>query len=95
MPIIITYDVPERHVELKKSLFSKEYQDYILHLDKNGVNKKIFLPNTTVYHKTNNAKEGLKDIQDSCDSLGIKLERCVSTQWGPDWSAIWGKPFGS
>ena len=92
MGIVITYDVPSKHVDLKKSLFSKGYQDYIIHPD-NGVNRKIFLPNTTVYHPSKTAAQGLADIQASCTALGIKLERCIVTQWGPDWTAVWGEPF--
>ncbi len=92
MGIVITYDVPSRHVDLKKSLFGKGYQDFIMHTDK-GINRKIFLPNTTVYHPSRAAEQALADIKSSCASLGIKLERCIVTQWGPDWAAIWGEPF--
>ena len=93
MPIIVTYDVPARHVELKKCLFEKGYQDYIMHLDSKGVSRKIYLPNTTVYHPSKTAQEGRDDVQSCCKDLGIDLERCVATVWS-NWSAVWGKPFG-
>jgi hypothetical protein len=93
MSIIVTYDVPSRHVELKNCLFKKGYQDYIMHPDSQGVSKKIYLPNTTVYHPSKAAKEGRDDVGSCCKGLGIELERCVATAWS-EWSAEWGKPFG-
>ncbi len=94
MAIIITYDVPNMHIALKKLLFSKGYTDKITHFQ-DGVYKIIYLPNTTVYHATKSASEGRDDVRTCTTSLQIKLERCVSTQWGPDWAAIYGEPFNS
>ena len=95
MPVIVTYDVPSKHIELKKSLTAWNYQDRIQHKDSAGNLKNIFLPNTTLYHNSKNAEQARKDVQNACSVLGIKLERCVATQWGPDWAASWGGPFGS
>jgi hypothetical protein len=94
MSIIVTYDVPNRHVELKKVLFGKGYQDFILRFF-NGTLRKVYLPNTTVYHASKDAQSGVDDVSAACVSLRIEIERCVSTQWGPDCAAIWGKPFGT
>lgn len=95
MAIIVTYDVPEKHIALKKALFQQGYTDKIIHRDENGKDKYIYLPNTTVYHSTKDAKQGRDDVQANCNGLNIKLERCISTQWGPNWAAIYGEPFGS
>lgn len=95
MAIIVTYDVPSKHIELKKALFALNYQDRIPHKDSNGILRNIFLPNTTLYHASKNAEQARKDVQNICSALNIKLERCVATQWGLDWSAIWGEPFAS
>lgn len=92
MAIIVTYDVPSKHVALKQLLFDKGYTDKIVHF-KEGVYKNINLPNTTVYHATNSSSEGRSDLQSCTTSLQIKLERCISTQWGPDWAVIFGEPF--
>lgn len=94
MAIIVTYDVPSRHVELKKLLFEKGYTEKIAHFQ-NGIYKSIFMPNTTVYHPTKTAQQGRDDLNTFTTALQIKLERCVSTQWGPDWAAMYGEPFSS
>lgn len=94
MAIIATYDVPSKHVELKKALFAKGYTETILHKDDKGVPKKIYLPNTTLYHASKTAKQAVNEIEAECKALKIDLERCVATIW-QDWAAIWGEPFGS
>ena len=88
MAIIITYDIPSRHTDLKQELFKLGYAERIIN---NG--RFIFLPNTTVYHSTKTAQQGKEDVQRVCIRLNIQLERCISTQFGPDWDAIWGEPF--
>lgn len=90
MAIIVTYDVPSKHVELKTAMKKLGYTDLIPH---DG--KSIYLPNTTLYHPNKNAEQAREDVKQSCVQLHVKLERCVSTQWGPNWSAIWGEPFKS
>jgi len=94
MPIIVTYDVPSRHVDLKKLLFARGYTDRITNFQ-SGVYKDIHLPNTTVYHPTKSSTQGREDLQVCTTELQIRLERCIATQWGPDWAAIYGVPFGS
>lgn len=94
MSIIVTYDVPSRHVDLKKSLFAKGYTDKIEHFQ-DGTYRNIYLPNTTLYHPTKSAQEAREDMQTSTTALQIKLERCISMKWGPNWAAIYGEPFGS
>ena len=94
MAIIATYDVPSKHVELKKALFAKGYTETISHKEANGVTKKINLPNTTVYHASKTAEQARDEIKAVCKALNIELERCVATIW-QDWAAIYGEPFGS
>lgn len=93
MAIIVTYDVPDKHRELKKALFALEYKDRIPYKDDKGVERTIFLPNTTVYHTSKTAEQGREDVKSICTNLGVKLERCVATQWGPQWAAIYGEAF--
>lgn len=94
MEIIVTYDVPSMHVALKKALVGIGYQDHFFWPD-NGVNKKVHLPNTTLYHKSKSPKDARQDVVNACNQLNIELERCIATQLGPEWSASWGKPFGT
>lgn len=95
MAIIATYDVPSKHVELKKALFAKGYASIILHRDSaTSPVKQIYLPNTTVYHASKTAEEALDEIKAVCKALNIELERCVATMW-QGWAAIYGEPFGS
>ena len=57
-----------------------------------GIVKFTFLtPRFIIQPKT--AKNGRDDVQSFCNALKIELERCIATQWGPDWAAIWGKPI--
>lgn len=93
MAIIVTYDVPTKHVELKKALFALGYTETIVNKDEARAAQTIYLPNTTVYHKSKNATEGISDVKNACANLNLKLERCITTQLGPDWMAIYGEPF--
>jgi hypothetical protein len=89
MAIIITYDVPEKHRELKKELTAMGYKDQIPGI-KNC--KIIFFPNTTFYHPTKTSKTAVDDVQSICNKLSVKLERCISTTWD-NWYAICGEDF--
>jgi len=88
MASIVTYDVPSKHQELKEKMLGLGYKDHIF-----DTSEKIYLPNTTLYHESKNAAYALKDVKTSCTALDIKLERCISTQFGPDWAEINGEPF--
>jgi hypothetical protein len=87
MASIVTYDVPEKHGELKDELFTLGYLDQIP-----GTKCEIiYLPYTTLYHETKTPKEAVKDVRNICKSLKIKLERCVATIWSQSFS-ICGEP---
>ena len=90
MATIVTYDVPTKHTELKKILLELGYKDQIP-----GVQncKIIYLPNTTFYHSSKTALQAREDVQAVCKKLQVNLERCIATQWGPDWAAICGEDF--
>lgn len=91
MAIIITYDVPSKHVELKAAMKKLGYVDQI----PGETCKIIYFPNTTLYHSSKAASEAREDVKAISTKLGVELERCVSTQWGPNWAAICGEPFKS
>lgn len=89
MAIIVTYDVPQRHTELKEALLKAGYRDKI-----SGTNcKTIYFPNTTLFHHQKTAEVAREDVKAECRKLGIDLDRCVATQWGPNWAAVCGEPF--
>lgn len=88
MAIIITYDIPSKHVEFKKAMFLLGYKDQIP-----GTScKVIYFPNTTLYHPSKSAAVSLEEAKSVCKRLNIKLERCVATIWN-DRAAICGEPF--
>lgn len=88
MAIVITYDISSKHVAFKEAMFELGYTSKIVH---DG--KWIYFPNTTLYHQTKTSLQSVNDAQRIAKQLSVNLERCVATQWGPDWSAIWGEPF--
>lgn len=89
MAIIITYDIPEKHSEFKKEMFSLGYKEQI----SGDKCKIIYFPNTTLYHAKKTPEEARDDASSEAKKLKIKLERCVATPWGPGWSAICGEEF--
>ena len=88
MAIIITYDIPEKHRELKNAMFQLGYSDST----KDDDNRTIYLPNTTLYHSSKTALEAREDALAQCNKLGVDLERCISTNWD-GWAGILGEPF--
>ncbi len=88
MAVIVTYDVPSKHTELKDTLKEQGYLDQI----PGNKYKVIYFPNTTLYHETKTTSEALRDVQSVCKDLEIKLERCVSTLLS-NYIAICGEDF--
>jgi len=88
MPIIITYDIPIKHHQLKAAMFRLGYEDRI-----SGTSCKfIYFPETTLYHGIKTPDEARIDLLTECKKLTIPVERCVATKW-IDWSALCGEPF--
>lgn len=88
MAIIIAYDVPSKHTELKKALQKLGYKDQI----SDPKCKIIYFPNTTLYHASKTASTATSEVKAECKTLGISLERFVATRWD-GWSAVCGEPF--
>jgi len=93
MSTIIIYDVPSKHKELKEALFKLGYKDEIPDTSRACRNGIIYCPNTTLYHPTKDPSSARDEVKIECQKLKISLDRCVSTQWGPNWSAVCGGPF--
>lgn len=89
MAIIITYDIPSKHREFKEKMFELGYVDSISNSDCG----KVYFPNTTLYHASKTAANARDEARAITRSLGIKLVRCVSTQFGPNWAAVCGEAF--
>ena len=60
MASIVSYDVLEKHFELRKALLNLGY-------------------NITFYHPKKTPEEATIDVQNICESLAIRLERCIAT----------------
>lgn len=89
MPIIITYDIPDKHVEFKNIMLQNNYKDRI-----NGTKCEIIsFPNTTLYHATKTTVDARNEAKQICRRLNITLIRCVTTPWGPKPAVVCGEPF--
>jgi hypothetical protein len=89
MASVVTYDIPSKHVDFKKLMFQFGYKDQIA----GTTCKVIYFPNTTLYHPDKSAEAAREDARSVATKLGVILERCIATQWGPNWAAICGEPF--
>ncbi|WP_333575216.1 MULTISPECIES: hypothetical protein [Sphingobacterium] len=89
MATIITYDIPSKHREFKQKMFELGYKQVF----KDAKGKDVNLPNTTLLHQTKSSENALNDATQTCFALNISLERCITCQFGPDWSGIYGVPL--
>lgn len=89
MATIITYDIPSKHTEFKSLMFQLGYKDRLA----GTTCKVIYFPNTTLYHPDKSAESAREDARSIAGKLSVILERCIATQWGPNWAAICGEPF--
>jgi hypothetical protein len=60
MASIVTYDILEKHVELKRALLDLGY-------------------NVTMCHCNKTPDEAAIDVQNICEKLDIRLEKCIAT----------------
>jgi len=88
MAIIITYDIPTKHLEFKNLMFQLGYKDQI----NDSTCKVLYFPNTTLFHPSKNAITAREEARTTALRLKTNLERCVATEWS-DWAAICGEPF--
>ncbi len=89
MAIVITYDINAKHVKFKKAMFQLGYKDKIPDTNCDI----IYFPNTTLYHTSKTSETAREEARTVCKNLSIQLERCIATQWGPQWAVICGEPF--
>lgn len=89
MSTIITYDIPSKHREFKEKMFAMGYKETFK--DHKGLI--VYLPNTTLLHENKDATSAKDDAKRVCLILNISLERCISSQFGPDWAGIYGIPL--
>jgi len=89
MATVLTYDIPTKHVEFKKLMFQLGYKDQITE----ATCKVIYFPNTVLYHPIKSAETARDEALSIAKKLNVNLERCIATQWGPNWAALCGEPF--
>lgn len=97
--VLLTYDVSQRHSEVKAALRKKSFYDYWTDND-----VKYHLPNTTMWKKgdtiteltvLNDMKAVIADLnRGEPSNRTIILERCVSVVFA-SWAAIPGEPHKS
>lgn len=84
MPAVISYDVSTKQKEVKALMCQKGYSDKWA----NGATT-YNLPNTTLYHPTEDPAAALASIESVTKALGVRLERAVALPAAP-WFAITG-----
>ncbi|MEX2484777.1 MAG: hypothetical protein WED10_09460 [Brumimicrobium sp.] len=96
MKVLITYDINNRHSDVKSELESKGFSDSWLDKNKNT----YYLPNTTLWHDNiNSTIEANRVFHETIESLNvgkspdeiIKVERFIAIPATP-WSGIPGNP---
>ena len=88
MKTLINYDITSKHVEFKEEMFRLVYVEKFVNSQ-----KYVYLPNTTLIHSSKDSVQCRDDARKVSAILGVKLERCISTNFGPDWAGIHGEPF--
>ncbi|RZK22430.1 MAG: hypothetical protein EOO43_09605 [Flavobacterium sp.] len=87
MGVLITYDVPDSHTELKKRMIAKGYFKTVA--GSNGI--VCHLPNTTLYRNINDPAQSIRDLDDCAAGL-VAIERAVATTM-ESWSGKQGIPL--
>lgn len=82
MPTLLTYDVQNKHSELKNAMTQMGYTDGFY---SNG--KWIQLPNTTLRHEFKSPADAREELKATCIRLGANLERCFATGISNDWAS--------
>lgn len=75
MATIITYDLANKHTEVKEAMYGLGYSFRFAH---DG--KWIVLPNTTLYHPTKTPVTARDEIMAVCKRLGATFERAFATE---------------
>ncbi len=89
MNTLLTYDLNNKHDEVKTAMKEKGYLDFWT------VKGMIYyLPNTTLWkNDISSAETAIADISETANDFGVILERAVAVNWTPsDWKAIPGIP---
>ncbi len=82
MATIITYDLANKHTEVKEAMYALGYANRFYY-----ETKYIYLPNTTLYHEIKTAATSRDELMAVCARLNANLERCVATRF-VDWATL-------
>ena len=90
MNTLITYDISDKHSEVKEGLLALGFNDFGI----SDAGLKCYLPNTTMVILAKNynyilAKEELIKI---CKRLDVKLIRCFAFNF-TEWTALQDEPY--
>lgn len=83
--ILISYDISEKHKDMKKELKALGYFDGW---------KDCNLPNTTLWKKEGTVDQANQDMQSTAKKIGVRLERAVAVSFS-QWAGIQGDPHTS
>lgn len=75
MATIITYDLANKHTEVKEAMYGLGYSYRFAH-----EGKWIVLPNTTLYHATKTPATARDELRAICSRMGATLERAFATE---------------
>lgn len=81
MASIITYDIVNKHTEVKEAMYTLGYDNKFWY-----DNKWVYLPNTTLYHPTKTPTTGRDELRQVCFRLSVTLEKCFATDIN-NWAA--------
>jgi len=94
MEIIITYDLSGGQGPVKADMIdNKGYKDHFYRLDEDDKLKKVYLPETTLYHKSKTPRTAVDDLLSSCEEQEVEVVRCVADIISDSQAGIWGKPI--
>ena len=75
--VVISYDINKSHTQVKDDMIDLGYFDYFT---LSGSNKKYYLPNTTLWHKSKSSNQAMSDLKAVCRNLGVTLEKAISVK---------------
>ena len=70
---LISYDIPHSHAAVKSMMKDKGYYEHAYYSPKT-----YQLPNTTLWRPDTSSDQAMQDLQETCRSLNVTLEKAVS-----------------
>ncbi|HVI44513.1 MAG TPA: hypothetical protein VM802_06575 [Chitinophaga sp.] len=82
MSVLLTYDLKEKHEAVKNNMIGLGYSAEVID---RATNKKIYLPNTALFHEKKTPQEAINDLKTICLNVGLQqgigLERAFAVSF--------------